>query len=420
MSMRFCRSSPALLSLVLGLSIVPPTATAQVPVARLTLSKALEMAQLHAPAIEESQASVRAADANMQQAGLLPNPTLTVEAENVMGSGRYARFGEAETTYSLSMPLELGGKRAARVRVAQAERAYVGIGAAAAKAELTMRTTQAFIAVAATERRLAAANSALALAQQVEDAARARVRAGKVSPLDEQRAKVQHINAQVKADRIRRNAELATASLARLLDVTQIGPVVSDWFDSPDSHTGPTPQSQSLPLGAADALVTAAGARVDAARRARLPDVAVSVGSRRFRDSGENALVVAVSLPLPIFNTGKAELIRSHAELDRAQAQRNAVVLDTAQALAEAQAQVADAIANASAATGPGLSAAHEAARIARIGYAEGKFSQLDLIEAERTLSETQESAIDALEALHNARARLARLQGSTLPLYTN
>jgi len=75
-------------------------------------------------------------------------------------------------------------------------------------------------------------------------------------------------------------------------------------------------------------------------------------------------------------------------------------------------------LAAARAANGPALAAAEEAARIARIGYAEGKFPQLELIEAERSLAETRESSVDALAALHTARARLARLQGSNSPIY--
>jgi len=51
-----------------------------------------------------------------------------------------------------------------------------------------------------------------------------------------------------------------------------------------------------------------------------------------------------------------------------------------------------------------------EAARIARIGYREGKFGQLDLLDAERTLLDTRTAAIDALAAYHDARARLERL----------
>ena len=77
----------------------------------LTLAEAVARARVQAPQLQSADAVLRAADANIQISGLRPNPTLAVEAENVMGSGRYSGFGAAEKTVSLSMPLELGGKR---------------------------------------------------------------------------------------------------------------------------------------------------------------------------------------------------------------------------------------------------------------------------------------------------------------------
>jgi cobalt-zinc-cadmium efflux system outer membrane protein len=78
--------------------------------------------------------------------------------------------------------------------------------------------------------------------------------------------------------------------------------------------------------------------------------------------------------------------------------------------IAAAEAEVANAAANARAAGGPALAAAQEAARIARVGYGQGKFGQLELLEAERTLAETRAAAVDALQSYHNAQARLRRL----------
>lgn len=85
-------------------------------------------------------------------------------------------------------------------------------------------------------------------------------------------------------------------------------------------------------------------------------------------------------------------------------------LLDVEQAIASATAEAANAATTARNATGPNLAAAQEATRIARIGYREGKFGQLDLLEAERTLAETRAAAIDALAAYHDAQARLERL----------
>jgi cobalt-zinc-cadmium efflux system outer membrane protein len=98
------------------------------------------------------------------------------------------------------------------------------------------------------------------------------------------------------------------------------------------------------------------------------------------------------------------------AQRQQADAQRRLALLDAEQAIASARVEAANAATTARNANGPTLAAAQEAARIARIGYREGKFGQLDLLEAERTLAETRATAIDALASYHDAQARLERL----------
>lgn len=187
------------------------------------------------------------------------------------------------------------------------------------------------------------------------------------------------------------------------------------WFDRLDGY-GPTVRAGvdgTLALAAADAEVTTADAQVRLARSQRVPDVTLSAGARRLEATNDTAAVFGVSVPLPLFNNGSAGVAQARAERDRADARRRMVRIDAEQAIAQAEAEVANAAADARNATGPALAAAVETARIARIGYREGKFSQLDLLDAERTLAETRAAAIDALAAWHDARARLQRLTGA-------
>lgn len=385
--------------------------------AALTLGEAIARAQQSAPSMQGAEASLRAATAGVQLAGQRPNPTLSVEAENIAGSGRYAGFGGSDRTVSLSVPLELGGKRAARIRAAEAEREYATAGAGIARADLTLATTQAFIAAAAGERRQATAAAALELAERAAHAARERVRAGKASPIEEQRAEVQRLNAQVRADRMQRAAATATATLARLTGSALPLAVSSAWFERTEPAAMARLSRMPLPLAAADAQVVAAQARVHLAQSARTPDVTVNAGVRRLAETRDHAAVLSLSVPLPLFSRGGADVARAQAEFDRAQADRRGAAAALEGALGAVQSEAEDALA-AAAASRLALAAACEAARIARIGYAEGKFSQLDLLEAERSLTQTREAAIDSLAALHEARARLAHLQGDTAPIY--
>ena len=384
----------------------------------LTLADAIVRARTQAPLVQSADAALRAADAGLGLAYLRPNPTLSVEADNVMGSGRYAGFGGGEKTVSLSIPVELGGKRAARVRIADAERSAARIGTQAAQADLNLQITEAFVALAASERHAEIAKATHALAERAHHAARERVRAGKASPIEEQRADVLRINADVRLGKALRATRLAEATLSRLTGQAMPLAITSVWFERTDDVDAVQPGGSSLAIAVADAELAAASARADAASRDRIPDVTLTAGMRRYGETSDKAAVLALSVPLPVFNPGSAAFARSRAEYDRASANRRAIALEFDQATAQADGEVADALAAALAAKGPALAAAEEAARIARIGYTEGKFPQLELIEAERSLAETRESSVDALASLHTARARRAWLHGSTSPIY--
>lgn len=392
----------------------PPT------MAPLTLEQALAAARQTSPALEAASADLRASSAARTVAGLRPNPSFQAETENVTGSGPYRGFDSAETTVGFALPIELGGKRSARIGVAEAQGARARVDAAIAEADLTLRVTQAFVAAVAAERRVGVAREQAGIAKEAFRAASVRVRAGRASPIEEQRADVLRINAEAAAARAERDAAVARDTVARLIGRPVTAGLDFAWFDRIDGY-GPGVRAKvdgTLALAVADAEVTTADAQVRLARSQRIPDVTLSAGARRLEATNDTAAVFGVSVPLPLFNNGSAGVAQARAERDRADARRRMVRIDAEQAIASVEAEVANAAADARNATGPALAAAVEAARIARIGYREGKFSQLDLLDAERTLSETRAAAIDAITAWHDARARLQRLT-SAVPTIT-
>ncbi len=166
----------------------------------------------------------------------------------------------------------------------------------------------------------------------------------------------------------------------------------------------------TLAMAAADADLAIADAGVQLAKSQRVPDVTVGPALRRLEVSKDIAAVFSVSIPIPLFNSGRAAVAQASAERSRAEAQRRMTALDVEQAITDAQAEADNAATTARNASGPALVAAQEAARIARVGYREGKFGQLDLLDAERTLADTRVAAIDALASYQNAKARLQRL----------
>ena len=378
----------------------------------VTLDDALRAARAASPSLAAGAAGVDAATAGRSVAALRPNPEVEATSEYFGSGGAYRGFASAENTVRLALPIELGGKRSARVAVADAQIDRSRLGMAIALADLTLAVTQGYNDAVAAERRLTLAGDQARIAGEAARAAGVRVRAGVASPLEQQRADVLRINADAAVERAGRSAEVARTNLARLVGGLLPGRLDQGWFDRVGGYgpVGSSAPEGTLALAAADADLRISGAQVRLARAQRVPDVRVSAGVRRLDATGTVVGVLGVGVPIPLFNNGRAAVSQAQAQAAQAEAQRRVALVEAGRAIANAQADLANAAVTARTATGPALAAAVEAARIARIGYREGKFGQLDLLEAERTLAETRVAAVDALAAYHDAQARLERL----------
>ena len=379
----------------------------------LTLEQALSLAGATAPSLEAATAGVRAAEAGRTVAGYRPNPSIVAETENIAGSGQYRGLRSAETTAGLALPIELGGKRSARIAVADAIGNRARIGTALAEADLRLAVTQLYIEATAAERRLVTAREQAGIAREASRAAGVRVQAGRASPLEQQRADVLRINAETAVERAERLAEVARSNLARRIGQPLTGPLDLAWFDRVEGFgpARPIETAGTLALAATRADVTTAEAQVRLARSQRVPDVTLSASARRLEATNDVAAVFGVSIPFPLFNNGKAAVAQA-----RAQTRSGGGATSRGRARYRAghrkRTGRTSRMPRRPLATPPGRHSqpASEAARIARIGYREGKFGQLDLLDAERTLSETRTAAIDALATYHDAQARLERL----------
>ena len=107
------------MALMLALAGLTPHASAQ-PLIAPPYAALFQQAQGNAPRLQESQASIRAAEGLALQAGLRPNPSAGLEFENIGIKEQDSGFAEFQATLSIGQPLELGGKRAARIAAGRA------------------------------------------------------------------------------------------------------------------------------------------------------------------------------------------------------------------------------------------------------------------------------------------------------------
>eukprot|EP01137_Pigoraptor_chileana_P012160 Opistho-2@64196 len=379
----------------------------------LTPDQALTLAGPMSPAGEAAALVLESAQAGRRGAALRPNPTINADVENVIGTGPARGLSGAETTIGFALPLELGGKRPARIAVADAKTARARVDAVTANADLKLQVTQSYIEAVAAERRLIVAQAQVGVTAENLRIARDRVLVGANSPIDEQRAALLAVNAEAELERARSSVAASRTMLGQFVGTDLPGMLDQAWFETVETvRAGPaTPPNAdgTLALAAAGADVVTAEAQLRLARSQRIPDLTLSAGTRRQQATGDVAMLFSVSVPLPIFNNGRAAVDQATALRNQSEARRRLARFDAERAITAVRGEHDRAAASVRA-SGPVLAAAQEAARIARIGYGEGKFDQLVLLEAEQALLDARTAAIDARTQYHDAEARLARL----------
>src|SRR5690606_17417713 len=146
----------------------------------LTLQIAVQLTLRHNPELAAFDKEIQALHGLTIQAGLLPNPVMQYDAEDV--SSRSNSPGARFDSIRISQLFETGGKRSARTRAAALGQESAEQDYAARRLDLIARVANVFLDVLTNQERLKLALAGQELAQKVVDAAEKRVMAGKAPP----------------------------------------------------------------------------------------------------------------------------------------------------------------------------------------------------------------------------------------------
>ncbi|MEJ1170780.1 TolC family protein [Variovorax sp. CCNWLW235] len=388
------------------------------PAGPLDLRSAIALAQRANPGLSSAAREQEATDAAVLQAGAWPNPVLEAQVEDLRRDNR-------TTTLLLSQPVELGGKRAARVTAAERARDQAASALLARRSELRASSITLFFDVLAAQERLRLMQDSLGLAQAATRAAANRVAAGKVPPLEETRSRVAEAGIQVELQQAEGALRSARRQLAALWGNPD--PRFTQAQGAVDRLPPLTPaQDLERRLAAAPVLRQA---RLEVERRQalsqleqarRVPDITVSLGAKRVpadegmgSGSGRNQVVVGVSVPLPIFDTNRGNVAEALSREEKARDDLAAAELQLGADVAQATERLRSARAAAETLQRDALPGAEAAYKAAAKGFELGKFSFLEALDAQRTHFQVRNQYLMAVADAHRAASELDRLLGT-------
>jgi cobalt-zinc-cadmium efflux system outer membrane protein len=380
----------------------------------LTLSTLEEEAVQHNLPLIAQRFDIATADADLLTARQYPyNPTLAVNGDIFPHPGKLAP-GEKNYNASLTMPLELGGKRSARTEVATHGRASVAHAVEDAVRNLLLTVREAYYDALYARASLDLATETLASLDSVASLNSIRLRAKDISESELMRSEVAALQQRIEVQ----NSQLDyRKALIAVLAAT--GRPSADSAFSVEGNLSRMPDT--LAMSQEDARAFASAHRPDLLQLEEQCDEAesnlqlqqalsvidVNVGGYYSNQIGQNFTGLSLSVPLPLFSRNQGEIEKARVRVEQAKAQlaaaRRQIDLEVEAAYRDFQSrkaivqQMQDGI----------ITRARAVQRTVEYSYTRGGTSILDFLEAQRTFNETMKSYFSALASMHKSSAAL-------------
>ena len=287
----------------------------------LNLGEAVRRASEVSPLMSAARGRVAAAAGAARQAGRLPNPVGDVRVESWDFHADHAtpRWDNVDFFATLTQPLELGGKRSARVAEATAARETATFEADRTRHEVIVETIRTYLGalrarslVEALERNRESLSQIVAILDR-------RVAEGWSAEADLFRFRAELARAEETLLRFRLERDRELRLLAALLD--EPAPVAPERLVAPALPEVPDGEAEALArsslgrrpeIAAARARMAQASEAARLERARRIPTVALTAGYKR--SFGLDTGVAGLVIPLPIFDLNAGNVARAEAE----------------------------------------------------------------------------------------------------------
>ncbi len=398
-----------------GVAAAPDT------VRRISLGEAIRRLDAHNLELRLAREEAAVAAARIAAAGVLPNPGLSATREQLSGDPGVYR----ETILQVGQALPIGGQRGLHRETARQAAAAARARLEGTRLRLAFEVHRAYLHAAAAEADLAALAETTEVFRRVEESGRSRLAEGDISRFDHSRLQIERARYETLLARGRLALEETSRELTMLVapDSIAAGTLIlpaerlSD-LGAPaaalDVETALLSAAARADVRAAEAEIEAAVAALSLQRRLRIPDVTLSGGYKHQADGYQGA-VLGVSVPLPLWDRNRGGIAEAEANLNAAHARRELALRsaeaeirrawDTRRSLEARMRLIRETLLPESA----GL------LETARIAYAEGEMSLIELLDAADAYRGMSEAVTALLADYLTAGYALERATGRLL-----
>jgi cobalt-zinc-cadmium efflux system outer membrane protein len=382
--------------------------------ANYSLQDLIEMSLAKNPALQQAGLNIQAAQGKAVQAGLYPNPTVSVTGDELGDRNGPSGIWTAQVGQEIVLGGKLKLSRAAALR--EVDQATLGLRSQRYFLFTTVR--QGYFETLTSQRRVEILDELVKLAQKGLENAEKLMKGAQIAELDVLpfRVELDRLTADFEASQrelIAARRRLAAAIGEPNLPIGNVVGSLEQLFPSykyeeihylvMDAH----PDVQSAVVGIERADLVLRRAQVE-----KIPNVTVGSGYTRQGQNRSSDWLVGVSVPFPLFNRNQGNVQTASAEAGRARYEVSRVQNELAGRLAGAHGQFTAAKKRADRYRTSILPNATKSYELSILAFKGGQFEYLRVIQAQRTVAEAR---LEYIRALGDAWRAASEIAGLTL-----
>ncbi len=385
----------------------------------ITLNEAVETALKNNPNLTVYEYEIESLEKQKLQAGLIPNPEANFEAENFLGGKDLSGLKGSEFTLSASQLFELGGKRSGRINLAQSEVTSANGEFELRKLELISNVKGVYLSLYRISKQIDLQKQFIKLNEEILSTITKRVEAGRTSPAEESKVKVALINSRIELDRLQRQSLSASSILSSLLGTTakKYEPVINLYENiiPPPDREDVIDSLEQIPLiNIVETERVLRSAKLELEKSQAVPDLIVRGGVRYLNELKTNSFVAGVSMPLPLFNRNQGNIQSAEVLYRQVDEIKKARVLSVVSNINFSFNNLLSAYNNSTRLKEEIIPESENAYEITRQGYLQGRFAFIDLLDAQRTLFDTEAQYLLELADYYKSLIELESITGKT------
>lgn len=366
----------------------------------LSFEEATELALNHSPLLRMEAADIQEKLGVEMQVGAFPNPILAVKADNI-GNREIKKWQDVEINYELAQLIELTNKRYYRMQTAAYQVQAAHAGYQAVQLAVMNRLYKSYVRYAAAQELLNVAMDQKQVAAASLEVTKQHVANGKASLIQQNRAEIAYMQADIAYEKALALLGIAKDSLAYFwegvcFDFVQVnyqlvGQVLPDDLETCIENLENHPE-----LLKAHYVALAAKETVQLEKANAVPDLIVSVGYHETPDANTRGAILGAAIQLPIFDQNRGNIWRARALREKSADQYEEIYLRLKNKLSVAVRELMVAHEEVKRLESLLSTSVVQAFNFAKEGYAEGKLDYADLLDAQRALFEMRQILIQA------------------------